>query len=115
MATFAEQRFDRPNIWVACRPCRRGMFLFADHPMIADVQSRDVRFRCQVCRVLVSAEYSDPRLNEPPNEPGAHWTIIDMNGPDPAPMPPLTESEAALARNSIPIRRPRDPTRAEFR
>ena len=87
------------------------MFLFADHPMIASVQSRDVRFRCQVCRVLVSAGYSDPRSNEP----GADWTIIDMNGATPVPMAPLTESEADLARNGIPIRRPRDPTRADFR
>jgi hypothetical protein len=111
MPTFAEQRFDRPNIWITCHPCRRGMFLFADHPMIADVPSRDVRFRCQVCRALVSAGYSDPR----PNEPGADWTIMDMNGPTPLPMAPLTESEAALARNCIPIRRPRDPARVDFR
>ncbi len=87
------------------------MFLFADHPMIANVQSRDVRFRCQVCGALVSAGYSDPR----PNEPGADWAIMDMNGPTPVPMAPLTECEAALARNCIPIRRPRDPTRADFR
>lgn len=111
MPTFAEQGFDRPNIWISCHACRRGVFLYADHPMIADQKTGGVRFRCQVCGALVSASYMDPRGYEDPEG----WTVVDMNGPEPRPMALLSESEVALAQNGVPIRRPRDKARAEFR
>lgn len=111
MSTFAEERYNRANIWVSCHACRRGMFLFADHPMIADRVTATTRFKCQVCGSQVTASYSDPRGVDD----ARGWAVMDMNGPEPKPMPLLTEAEAALARNGVAIRRPRDPARSDFR
>jgi hypothetical protein len=111
MTTFAEQGLDRANIWISCHRCRRGMFLYADHPIIADRETATTRFRCQACGMQVEASYMDPRGFEDPHG----WTVMDMNGPEPVPMPLLTATETALARNGVAIRRPRDPERLGFR
>ena len=111
MSTFGFNATGRANIWVSCHACRRGMFLYADHPMIADREDSTTRFRCQKCGWQVEASYADPRGHEDPHG----WVVMDMNGPEPVPMPLLTEMETALARNGVAIRRPRDPARVGFR